>query len=612
MKNSNRTIIAYTGLGLSLAFLGSACGTSPTGPGGSSGGAVSAGGTGVPPMGGGATVGGNGPAMGGGSVGGGGNNVGGTGQSSGGSVLGNGGGDPGAGGAGPDAGGSDPGAGGTSPGAGGDSAGTGGGSTTGDPLPKPKLITSAQGAFWKTDVEPTMGGTNATITVDPNSTLQDWIGWGGTFNERGWAELMKLNQADRDMIMKLLFSRADGLGLDYGRIPIGASDYALNRYTLCDAPCNATNLETEFSIERDKDPDSGLIPYIKAAQAVVAGEKAQYQGIKDVIFWGSAWTPPPWMKTNNAYDKGVMKNDTTTRKAYAKYLRLWVEAYGEEGIPIDHVYPQNEPGWAQAYPSCAWGPFTDGSNADTSTPAFMGSFVLEDLIPELSAAGLSTKVWYGTLSNNNHFAAYWGNLTDKSKVGGVGMQWAAIASLGTATGSGKPVMQSEHMCGNYPWLGTTCDSEASCNENSFWAARAPNNYNYAIESWGLFKDWIDGGANGYSAWNMVLDHVGRNLDEQRPWPQNALISFRQDGSINITPYYYVYRHVAQYAEPGGKRIRVTGGNALAFKNPDGSVMVAMYNSGAAQQVTLSIGGTMMQFMAPNNGWATVNWVPPTP
>ncbi len=584
----------FAGSILGLGILGLGCSDDPASNGGTGGAANTGGGLGT----GGVTNTGGLPGV-GGEVGSGG--VPGTGGA---------GAAPGTGGSGPATGGGGgvPGTGGVSgdggtPGGGG---GSGGEVTTdGDPIPKPSLITSAAGAFWKTDVEPTMGGTTATITVNPDMELQDWIGWGGTFNEVGWNELMKLDAAERDAVMKLLFSRVDGLALTWGRIPIGASDYAIERYSLCDAPCNADNIEETFSIEHDKDPQRGLIPYIKAAQAVVEAEKATYKGIRDITFWGSPWSPPPWMKTNNAFDKGMMKNDTPTRKALAKYFRLFVEGYEAEGIPIDFVSPQNEPGWAQGYPSCAWGPFTDGQTVDTSTPAFLGSFVTEDLIPELAG---KADVWFGTLSNTAHFDAYYQSLADKSAVKGVGLQWETEDDVSTPLGDNMTVMQTEHRCGNYPWVGAASSAE-DATIDTFWAEYAPNNYHYAVESWDHFKRWIEKGVHSYVAWNMVLDRVGRNLDLERPWPQNALISFNQDGSTNVTPYYYVFRHVTQYAEPGGKRIGVTGGNALAFKNPDGSIVVAMYNSGGAAETTLSIGGTMLQFTVPGNGWATVNYTP---
>ena len=62
---------------------------------------------------------------------------------------------------------------------------------------------------------------------------------------------------------------------------MGASDYAIDRYTL-DETADDTALAS-FSIARDM---KKLIPFIKAAQAVKA----------DIRFWSSPWTPPTWMK----------------------------------------------------------------------------------------------------------------------------------------------------------------------------------------------------------------------------------------------------------------------------------------------------------------------------
>src|SRR5688572_5719842 len=378
MKKLNRAALSVLGLSLctGLSLSGVGCSDPPGPPGGSGGVGPGAGGNGA-----------GGIAPGSGAAG------------------------PGAGGVGPGAGGT--GAGGIGPGAGGNGAGGegvggdagtgaapgsgGGGGTT--PIPKPALITSTNGDFWNTSGALTMGGTSATITVTSATELQNWVGWGGTFNEVGWNELSQLDQAERDRIMGLLFSRVDGLGLTWGRIPIGASDYALERYTLCDAPCNADNLETSFSIDHDKNATYGLIPYIQAAQAIVTAESEQYAGVEPTKFWGSAWTPPPWMKDNNQYDKGVMKSDAATLTAYARYLAKWVEAYTAEGIPIDHIHPQNEPGWAQGYPSCAWGPSTDNGTT-TARAAFLGTFVADYLVDALTATGLPTTVWYGTFSNS--------------------------------------------------------------------------------------------------------------------------------------------------------------------------------------------------------------------
>src|SRR5262249_62048663 len=93
------------------------------------------------------------------------------------------------------------------------------------------------------------------------------------------------------------------------------------------------------------------------------------------------------------------------------------------------------------------------------------------------------------------------------------------------------------------------------------------------------------------------------------WPQNALLTVNRSAkTLTATPAYYVFRHVSQYVQPGAKRVATSGSSvdALAFKNPDGSIVAAMYNSGsAAKTTTWSIGGARLQFSVPANGFATV-------
>jgi len=138
---------------------------------------------------------------------------------------------------------------------------------------------------------------------------------------------------------------------------------------------------------------------------------------------------------------------------------------------------------------------------------------------------------------------------------------------------------------------------------------APNDYNYGIETWGLIKGWITDGVNSYSSWNMVLDTVGTGIPSGRLWPQNALLVVNRSAkTLTATPAYYVFRHFSQYVLPGARRVAVSGTSvdAVAFKNPDGSIVAAMYNSGsAAKTTTFSIGGTRLQFSVPANGFATI-------
>jgi hypothetical protein len=41
-------------------------------------------------------------------------------------------------------------------------------------------------------------------------------------------------------------------------------------------------------------------------------------------------------------------------------------------------------------------------------------------------------------------------------------------------------------------------------------------------------------------------------------------------TLTATPAYYVFHHFSQYADPGSTVVGTSGGNAIAFKSPDGS------------------------------------------
>jgi len=451
--------------------------------------------------------------------------------------------------------------------------GTGGDGTGGSvepPIVELDVVTSAPGNYWKeAALTPASGA--ATITVNDSQVLGPWKGFGGTFNEKGWQALKSVSEADRARAIKLLFDRADGAAFTYGRIPIGSSDYALSRYSLNET---AGDIEMEnFSIERDQ---MDLIPYIKAALEVQP----------KIHFWGSPWSPPTWMKSNGAFDRGTMKEDDATLGAHALYLARFVEEYDKEGIRIEAVHPQNEPGYLQDYPSCGW------------SAALMTKYIRDVLGPLFADRLPDREVWLGTISNTTSKAIVDGVMTNSGAaafVTGIGVQWSQDQYVpGYISSYNKPVMQTEHRCGNYP------------NGNN--TNLAPNDDAYARESWGYIAHYIRQGVSYYMAWNMVLDTVGRNLDTVRPWAQNALLAVDVSAkTLKVTPTYYVFRHVAQYVDADAVRVGTQGGDTVAWKNPDGDIVAVFYNSGNSPKTeNVAIGGSTYAVTVPGQGWATVN------
>jgi glucosylceramidase len=448
-------------------------------------------------------------------------------------------------------------------------------------MPSTALVTSSSAGYWKTATWTEATSGNAAVTVNDSSEAQTWDGFGGAFNELGWSYLTSKEMQDK--AIQLLFGD-DGCRFAWGRIPIGSSDYGTSRYTDDEASSGSDTSMASFSIDRDKQK---LIPYIKAAQAVKS----------NIRFWGSPWTPPTWMKATpylsgnptNAFDGGTMKSDDATLKAYAQYLIKWVQAFGEQGIKVEIVSPQNEPNYQQNYPSCHW---------ETST---FVNFVGKYFGPAITSANISLKIMDGTLSNASGDSDIGQQVlkdsTAKSFIGAIGVQWgmAAANQVSTLKGlaGGIPIWVSEHQCGG----------------NMNTTAPAPNDFNYGKDSWGYIRDAIKNGLTAYNAWNMVLDKVGMGIDNTRKWPHNALL-IADSGQVTATPAYYVFRHFSQYVEPGAKVVGTSGGDAIAFKNPDNSVVAVMFNSGGANNnYIVSIGGKKLQFAMPGSGWATVKYKP---
>jgi glucosylceramidase len=473
----------------------------------------------------------------------------------------------------------------------GGASGTGGqaGATVGAPdagSTEPELMTSAANAYWTTGKVTKVTSGTADVNVDQNTKYQRWDGFGGCFNEMGWDALSVVSAADVTNAMKLLFDANDGANFVYGRLPLGASDYSMSWYTLDDTAGDYTM--DKFSIDRDRQK---LIPFIKAA----------LQAKSDIHLWASPWVVPSWMMDSSSN----MKSDAQTQQAHALYMARFVEEYAKEGLKIEAIHPQNEPGYARVH----W------------TQAELITFIKTYLGPTFAQRNLTAQVWCGTMSkdpDDTNIAKATALDSDAMKyVKGFGVQWNLQTAVTTLQKANVPVMQTEHRCGNYNFAGPYWD------QSRYSSSKPQNDHLYGEESWQLIRDWIVSGVNSYSAWNMVLDTVGKSLDS---WPQNALLVVdRSAKKLIVTPAYYVFRHFSYYIAVGATRIATTGSsaayngvndtayntlNAFAFKNPDGSIVIQVYNKNASStKTTVGVGSALSQalyqFDVPAHGWATL-------
>jgi glucosylceramidase len=385
----------------------------------------------------------------------------------------------------------------------------------------------------------------ADVEVLITNQKHEITGFGGALNEKGWQALSVLPAPEQATVLQSLFDPALGLRLNTIRIPVGASDYALDRYTLDESP-NDFEMR-QFSIERDA---QRLIPFILAAQKVRP----------DLFVWASAWTPPTWMKTNSAFDSGAMKDDPRIYDAYALYLAKFVEAYAQRGIRIGMVVPQNEPGQLTHYPSCDW------------KPSQYIKFISQHLAPLFRTRQLQTHIFVGTINKDDWDVL--SVLSDPgvaSQIAGVTLQWNGLHWLEPIHRQypNLEIMQSETECGNNHWM------------PHFNPVQPQNDFAYAAHTWRKLREFIEGGSSSYMLWNLILDEHGKNIDTQREWPQNSpIVVNREKKSVTYTPMYWATRHFSALVDPRSHVVETKGTylDRIAFASPDGKAIVQLLNS----------------------------------
>jgi glucosylceramidase len=415
--------------------------------------------------------------------------------------------------------------------------------------PAVAYVSTAATFFEERPVGP-VSATVPDVTVYPDKACQTIEGFGGAFNEKGWQALSVLGDAGRRDVLRRLFDPIDGLGFTICRVPIGASDYALDRYTLNETA--GDHAMRDFSIERDR---AGLIPYVKAAM-----------GFQPKLrLWASAWTPPTWMKDNRAFDSGTFLNDPKMYDAYALYLLKFIGAYRAEGLPVEAVAVQNEPGTLTSYPSCDW------------TAVQYLTFIKKHLGPLFGAEGLADAIMLGTFNQPslvNHALTVLTDPEARQLVSLAGMQWYALGIVDQVktVAPGLTIWQTETDCGNWFWLpGHDPD-------------RPQNDILYAGFTWEKMRDWLKAGVTVYELWNMVLDPLGKSIDANMPWPQNCPITVDpRTGAVRYTPMFGAVGSFSKYVPPGSRRVVTEGGfgDVLAFLDPAGRIIVVLYNQKVA-------------------------------
>ncbi|GAB3893286.1 ricin-type beta-trefoil lectin domain protein [Kibdelosporangium lantanae] len=409
------------------------------------------------------------------------------------------------------------------------------------------------------------GGSGSVITVNPNAAYQSMVGFGASFTDA--AAWNVFNSSQRTNIMNALFNPGSGIGLSFLRQPIGSTDFSRSFYTYDDGGSDPSL--SRFSIAHD---NSYILPLVTQARSLNP----------KLSIMATPWSAPAWMKNNNNLVGGSL-NDSQIG-VYADYLVKFAQAYGNAGAPIAYMSVQNEPNFSPpAYP---------GMKMSASQQVN----IINNLAPKLRAAGLNTKILgYDHNWDDTNFPQQVNNGAGGNVAGSA---WHCYGG----NPSGQSVVHNAQPSKDIFFTecsGTSSGDDASTFRDSLrWQG-----INLAI---GATRNW----AKSVSIWNMALDNNhGPVIGSCTNCMGVATVS---GGSVSYNAEYYVLGHLSKFVQPGAVRIDSTGyGDGgiqnVAFRNPDGTIVLVALNSGGTQNFQVSYGGQSFGYNLPGGAMATFTW-----
>ncbi|XP_067666262.1 lysosomal acid glucosylceramidase-like isoform X2 [Haliotis asinina] len=398
-----------------------------------------------------------------------------------------------------------------------------------------------------------------TYTINRTETFQTVIGFGGAFTDAAGINILSLPPKAQDNLMASYFAPT---GIEYttGRIPMASCDFSTHTYSYDDHP-NDFNL-THFSLAPED--LKYKIPIVQKAIALSQ---------RKISIFGSPWSAPAWMKTNNNMTgKGSLIGQAggPYYQTWANYFVRFLQEYEKHNISMWGLTAQNEP--------------TDGEITKFFfqcmgwTPEQQRDFIIQDLGPALHQNGFSD-IKLMILDDTRLMLPYWVEkvLSDSSAaqyIAGVAVHWyldqvttSDALDIAHNMFPDKFILGTEACTGELPW-----DDKVALGS---WK-RAQQYTHDIIQD---LNHWV----TGWTDWNIALDTQGGPN-----WANNFVDS---PVIVNATakefykqPMFYALGHFSKFIVPGAKRISLYESGAVetietvAFLLPDDSVVLVIHNS----------------------------------
>jgi glucosylceramidase len=384
----------------------------------------------------------------------------------------------------------------------------------------------------------------ADISIDPAARRQQIVGFGAAITDASaWVLQHDMTAAQREPLMRELFSReGDGIGLGFTRLTIGASDFSRRHYSLDDSPAGRPDPQLRyFSIAPNLDD---VVPVTRQALAINP----------ELQVMASPWSAPGWMKDSGSLVKGSLRDDAVD--AFARYLVRYVDAYAAQGIPIFALTVQNEPAFEpEDYPGMR-------------LQARQRIRIVRALGPLLAARAnpVSILEWDHNWDKPEEPTAVLSDPQANRYIAGVA--WHCY---------GGDVSAQDQVHDAFPdkdaWL-TECSG-------GDWEPVKSGGLSGQVRT--LIVDTTRHWARGVLFWNLALDEHGGPHSGGCATCRGLVTVQSSNGAVTRTDDYYALAHASRFVLRDAYRIDSTSpGNGLddvAFRNPDGSLVLIVANSG---------------------------------
>ncbi len=447
-----------------------------------------------------------------------------------------------------------------------------------------QLMASLAPVRWRAG--PGTGSGAEAIRVDTTRGRGSFWGVGAAVTDSSAYLIHGLTGAAQTRLLKRLYGRA-GLGLAFGAIPIGASDYTASGtpYTYDDLAAGQVDPQlAHFSIRHDERWDLPVLEQIERIQPAIR-------------FFATTWTAPPWMKANDRFDDIGFSGSLLPayEGTFANYLVAWLKAYAARGIPIAALAPENEPNSPSRVPAMYLPMATETE------------FIARYLAPALSASGLSTQIFGGDVGLRR-------TSEQASLVTGAGGR--DLGGLAWHCYSAPPTQLTvlARLAPALTQIITECAEKLS---------RLP----LAVDVLGALSN----GASAFSAWNLALTPAGGPVQAPNhgcPGCRGLVAIDPRTGKYSLSREAYVLGQVGHFVAPGAVRLStsdqaswfrhgdVIGLNpdsgilSVAYRNPDGQLVLITENPSArTKTVVVSDGRRHFVARLPSGAMTTFAWTP---